>query len=195
VPEPLRGLVPQLAAGELPWPLTVWGSAGTGKTCFGLTLVDYCGGFFWSTDDFCEVMADAKMGRLTTPGAQREISATELWQELACTSLVVLDELGTTKEISDHHYRSVKRLLDLRENLPMVVMMNVPLYQIAVSYGEPVASRLAGGTVCKLEGQDRRLSDDARSSQPEARENQAHPRPGTPGAFSNQAGTGPVVPG
>lgn len=153
----LRTTIRSLAAGEGRWPLYLWGKAGTGKTCAALALLDFAGGFYFTADDLAETVSDAMMGRLRTPGASRLICAKELWTELATCSLVVIDELGEREKVSDHHYGTLKRLLDRRESMPVVCIGNRSLRDIEQLYGEPVASRLAGGTVFQIAGPDRRL--------------------------------------
>jgi hypothetical protein len=168
VEPPLDAALRALVAGEAAWPLFVHGNAGTGKTCGLLCLVDHCPGAVYHTaSSLCSALIDAQQGRLTWRAAgslwDRGAAATgtahpeQLWAWLARRPLVVLDELGSRDRVSDHHYDAVKRVLDERHGKPLAVASNHPLAALAKLYDDRVASRLAAGTVVRLQGRDRRL--------------------------------------
>lgn len=151
-----------MCAGKAPWPLFIHGPAGVGKTCAGLLLCDYAvNADYFSVIGLTERLLQAIGGRLSEfyPEAGKSIDVTpeKLWERLRGRSVVVLDELGSRTQVSDFHYETVKRLLDLRENRPFVVLSNLDLGKIATIYDDRVASRLGAGTVVKLLGDDRRL--------------------------------------
>jgi chromosomal replication initiation ATPase DnaA len=149
---PLYDLLRTLANGDGKWPLFLWGKAGVGKTCAALALCDHSLGEYMTAAD----LAEAAIREMKSDHG----SLAEFWKLLAGKNLVVLDEIGAQQKVTDHHQTSVKRLLDCRENKPTIVIANIDLEAVAVIYGDPVASRLAGGTVFHLDGPDRRLTHD-----------------------------------
>ncbi len=148
--------------GAAPWPLLVHGEPGRGKTCAALALLDHAGGLFASASGLCEWVNAATFGRLSWSTIQLDNSGnpdvTRLWTVLARTPLFVLDDLGARKTVTDGQYDCVKRLLDEREGSPLVVLSNLSIAALAGVYDDRVASRLGGGTVLELVGDDRRLS-------------------------------------
>lgn len=156
--EDFRSKIRDCAAGRSPWPLFAHGPAGCGKTCAALCLLDHAGGLYFTAASLSQAVSDAMFGRLLSPREKREVSATQLWSEVATTPLVVLDEIGGRGSVSDHHYDCVKRLLDEREGRPTLCLSNLSLGELAKLYDDRVASRLAAGTVVVLQGVDRRLS-------------------------------------
>lgn len=160
IPAALRAAIRQAVAGETPWPLVVLGPAGVGKTCAALCLLDHAGGFYYTARDLAAEFARSMQGRLLTPGG-RVVWPEQLWDELAGAALVVLDELGSVSRVSDHQYECVKKLLDLREGKPLVVLSNLSTSALSACYDERVVSRLAAGTGLALEGEDRRLASRA----------------------------------
>ena len=86
------------------------------------------------------------------------VSRREYWKELTKSNLVVLDELGTRANVSDHHAETVKRVLDIREGKPLVVITNLRASELDSVYGDRIASRAAAGTIIDWSGYpDRRL--------------------------------------
>src|SRR5262249_54749715 len=149
----IREAVRQTVSGEWPWPLVLCGPAGTGKTCAALCLLDHAGGgFYYTAQGLCEEVIRAQQGRLFTPQTGRAVPPEELWRELGGCALVVLDELGARQAVSDFHYETVKRLLDEREGMPLVVISNLDPKQLLRVYDDRIVSRLAAGTVVRLEG-------------------------------------------
>lgn len=170
IPSDVRKEMRRLAEGKSPWPWFVWGGVGVGKTCAALCLHDFAGGEFYTADEWAEMLNQARDGQLTLKvmgegcGVWGEARPREmkvypdaLWRLAKSAPLFVIDELGARSQISDHQYCAVKRLLDLREGKPTVAISNLDLDEISRRYGEPVASRLAAGTVTHFDGNDRRL--------------------------------------
>lgn len=165
----LRAEIRRLVKGELPWPLVLLGPPGLGKSCAALTLLDHAGGFYYTAEDLAREMIVSQHGRLRTPNGM-QVHPEQLWLELGRARLVVIDDLGigatsrggmngAAVSVSDHHYGCVKKVLDVREALPLVVIANLDLDQLASLYDARVSSRLAAGTVFSLQGPDRRLQD------------------------------------
>ena len=105
-----------------------------------------------------EALIEAQQGRLLyeRPSAET-LWPDAFWKLMERRSLVVLDELATRERVSDHAYDSVKRLIDTRFGLPLVVLSNVSIARIGEVYDDRIASRLAAGTVVCIKGRDRRL--------------------------------------
>jgi len=157
---PLRQAIRECVAGAAPWPLFVGGPCGTGKTCAALALLDHVpGGQYHTAGGLCELLVRAQQGRLESyhEGRGGTVWPEHLWRGLAKAPLVVLDELGGRERVSDHHYDAVKRLLDERHGLPLVLLSNHDLAALARLYDDRIASRIGGGTVAALGGPDRRL--------------------------------------
>ena len=70
---------------------------------------------------------------------------------------VILDEIGGRDRVSDHHYEAVKTLLDVRQGKPLMVLSNLGLSEIEKVYDDRIASRLATGTIVRVDAKDRRL--------------------------------------
>ncbi len=161
----LRANLQRLIRAELPWPLFLHGPAGSGKTCAALALLDHCvTGAYVTATELAEQVTQAQQGRLTwqgEPGYAGTLWPEMLWESLSRKKLVVLDELGTRDQSpSDHHYECVKRLLDLRQGKPLIAISNLGLERIEALYDDRIASRLAAGTVIRLDAQDRRLAEE-----------------------------------
>jgi DNA replication protein DnaC len=158
----IRGLF----EGKQPWPLFLHGSTGTGKTCAMLALSDHVYPLNWraqgwpiykDAEELSIDLIDAQQGRaFTAHGAP--ISTSYIWNEIARSCFVILDEVGARSTVTDFRYDTVKRVLDKRHGKALAVVSNLPLPQIAELYDDRVASRLAAGTVVCLDGPDRRLS-------------------------------------
>lgn len=147
----LQTLFCELAAGRAAWPLYLFGDQGRGKTAAALALCDHVvrvARYFTCSELTDLVLAPMRGGAafdwdaITSPICQ----------------LVVLDELGTRKVVSDTHYDAVQRVLDYRENRPLVLISNHPVETLAEIYDARIASRCGAGTVFELRGHDRRIA-------------------------------------
>lgn len=134
----------------LPWPLVLLGPAGLGKSSAALCLLDVAGGWYFEMSELCEIFIHAQQRAI-------EMTTRSLWERLEKTSLVVVDDMGAREKVSDHHYEIAKRLLDKRENHPLVCISNHNLERLSQLYDDRLASRLAYGTVLTIAGKDRRL--------------------------------------
>jgi hypothetical protein len=151
----IRGLV----AGELPWPLFLEGAVGTGKTCAALCLLDLAGGEYHTVSGLCNLIIQSQQGRLEWVHECRggTIWPHQVWSKIASAPLAVLDEMGCREKASDAHYENVKNFIEERMWKPLIVISNLPLEQVAAIYDDRIYSRLASGTVVRLEGKDRRV--------------------------------------
>lgn len=136
----------------------VHGTAGVGKTCAALCLLDYADGTtdYFTAADLCETLIYAQQGKLSDDDGT--IYPSTLWRKIRRSVLVVLDEIACRDRVSDHHYEAVKRLIDERHGRPLVVCSNLDLSRVEKVYDDRIASRLAAGTVVGVVGEDRRLS-------------------------------------
>ncbi len=157
-----RERVRQIIEHDGPWPLTILGAVGCGKTCLALCVADWWGGhrapdvFYWTASELGGMLADAKCGRLYySRGAPRSERA--LLDDLGHYGLVVIDELGLRSEPSETEYDAVKRTLDVRQGRATITLANLSLAEIANAYDERIVSRLAAGTILEMRGPDRRL--------------------------------------
>jgi len=155
----LREAVRACIAAKSPWPLFLHGRAGTGKTCCALCLLDYSGGEYWTAARLCEDLVAAQFGRLQNKaeGGTANVYPEQLWRRIQIAPLMVLDELGTTERPSGAHYDTVKRVLDERQDRPLLVLSNLDIKGIDTLYDERISSRLGAGTIVQLRGRDRRV--------------------------------------
>lgn len=159
----VRGVRPEIdkqiracIEGQVPTPLFFTGVAGSGKTCAALCVCDSYAAYYYTVAEWCDRVEDAMFGRLYSSSGYT-ISRKALWDEtMGEQRLYVLDELGERRTISDHHYGAIKRLLDARENLPLIVISNSNLEGVKRLYQDPIYSRLRGGTVIDFGTKDRR---------------------------------------
>lgn len=152
----IRGVV----AGNTPWPLFVHGSAGLGKTCAALAMLDHAPAptDYYTATGWAEALIDAAKGRLIGRGSagSHSLSPLTLRGLIDDASLVALDELATRDKVSDWHYDCVKELIDRRHGKPLVVLSNLDVRGVASVYDDRIADRLAAGTVVALRGASRR---------------------------------------
>lgn len=160
---PVWSVLRRAAAGEVRWPLVLLGAPGVGKTCAALCLLDLVGGFYFAAADLAEQLLQAQKGRVSTIEGRETVWPERVWRELGRCALVVIDEAngaGTSAAwLREHHHECLKKALDVRECKPLVCVSNLDLGRIEAVYDARIASRLAGGTVLALDGQDRRLRD------------------------------------
>lgn len=162
----MRAKIKRQMLGDAPWPLTLIGQQGSGKTCAALCVADMTfGGLrYWRVDEACEELIEVMHGRRDYGGTP--MSVTKWWEQIRDFELVILDELGTRAHTSDHHYGLITRVLDYRIGRPTICISNHPLTaegdapSIRSLYDDRLASRLAGGTVIEFAGRDRRLDRD-----------------------------------
>jgi predicted ATPase len=178
VPQALRDVFRGLVSGQLPWPLYLWGPAGTGKTSAALVLLDHCGPAdspgSWADDvrdwmvgyvevrHLPRVKIGADQGRFqwSRGGNAGDVSWPMLRRALSASPLVVFDEIGVGRDVSDFRLDTLIEVLNLRADdpvRPFVVTSNLKPSDIERTvYDDRVASRILAGTIFKFDGADRR---------------------------------------
>jgi DNA replication protein DnaC len=166
IPEALAATLRDCTDGREPWPLFAYGPAGVGKTCAALYLADRVIGsvVFRDFQGLCDEAADAKLGRLMWYGTHSSTIATPemLWTRFGAYTLAVIDEIGTRNTVTDHAYETLKHAIDARFRLPLVLVSNLDLDELARLFDDRVASRIAAGTQVCVNGPDQRLQREAR---------------------------------
>lgn len=157
----LKATIRSLSLGEAPWPLFLFGFAGSGKTCAGLCIGDMASyrisSLFCDLPGLCLILNQARTGGWWTTGYPPRVrSEPDVWREWAHAGIAVLDEIGARAVVSDHHFETLKRALDFREGKPAVYISNLDFAALTELYDDRITSRLASGTVVRLSG-DRRL--------------------------------------
>jgi len=155
----LREAIRALVSAQAPWPLFLYGRTGTGKTCAALCLLDHSGGEYWTAARLTDDLNSALFGRLVCRGesGSSNVWPEQIWDRIKRTPLMVLDELGQRDKVSGAHYDVVKRVLDERQDRPLLVLSNLDIKGIDTLYDERVSSRLGAGTIVQLRGRDRRV--------------------------------------
>lgn len=166
--------------GKAPWPLYLFGQAGTGKTSGALVALDHCGQrkgekydrtplplrdwWYGYTEArnvatmkinsgngwFCDFL-DTKPKFTTWP------VLLERWERLP---LVVIDEIGVGKTDSDFRLDALIELVNTRcrePRRPLIVTGNIWPTEVEKLYDDRFASRILTGTVIEVKGEDRRL--------------------------------------
>lgn len=151
----LSVVVNELVRGRAPWPLTLVGDAGAGKTCVSLCVLDRFGGMYRRFPDLCQELADAKCARLFNDAGYK-VGVCQVWDGWLNANLAVLDEIGCRGTASDHVYDVLLTALDSRQEMPLVCVTNLTVEEIANVFDDRIASRLCAGTVRKLLGDRRR---------------------------------------
>ena len=177
VDDGLRKTFRSLITGAAPWPLYLWGPAGTGKTSAALVLLDYCGEGSWRIDpdihDFHHGYTEMRSLAALKIGAENGRHSYEYgvpekyscwpnmlrqWRKLP---LVVVDEIGVGGNVADFKLDTLLEVLNTRCDSPvrpMVVTSNLDPVEVERVYDDRVASRILAGTVYKLTGDDRRIA-------------------------------------
>ena len=159
----LRETFRRLAAGTDPWPLTLWGEPGVGKTCAALAMLDWTaafqpkdvlgravhGTFYWTATDYVRLTFHAEFGRV-------EVSPGELKRIVCKAALIVIDELDRATDAKDSRVEAILDLVDWRKGRPLVLISNGPPEKVAVIYGKRLSSRMSAGVILRVDGPDRR---------------------------------------
>lgn len=159
VDDKLKNAFRDLLLAKVSWPLFIHGKPGTGKTCGALALCDFVRSAVYTTvHDLMDAVFLSFRGSIAMSwkpyGRYVEIEN----ERPIGSQLVVLDELGTRERVSDTQYDTVKKVLDIREHLPVILISNHPIDRIAEIYDARIASRCEAGTIVELEGGDRRTA-------------------------------------
>lgn len=139
------------------WPLVFLGDVGSGKSCAALTMLDGCGGWYYTFGDWCQRLRDSQAGELFTSMGYA-LRPPELWEDLGKVNLFVLDELGMRPPTSAQ-LEWLGRTMDLRRGKPTIYISNLTLEQLGTAdmYTDRIASRLSVGTLVTFTG-DRRVA-------------------------------------
>ncbi len=159
IPSSLRNGIAKVTSAESPWPLTLTGSVGTGKTCAALVLCDHVpDSRFYTVKELCDQVTACDRGEASWKGdGQTGVLTTRMfWEQIWRCPLVCLDELGLRDRVSGFVYDQLFHILDRRIG-PTVVVSNLSLEDLGHVYDERIVSRLSAGTVLDITGPDRRL--------------------------------------
>jgi hypothetical protein len=141
----------RLAEGRAPWPLYLFGLAGSGKTSAALALADITrSAAYWTVEGLCSAVLESNPAEMNAA-----------WEAIESKDLAVLDELGARERIGDLHYSAVKRFADAREihgGRRAIYISNARPEQLVQLYDDRVISRLLCGTKFELTGRDRRVA-------------------------------------
>lgn len=143
--------------GESHWPLFIWGEPGSGKTCAGLLACDEYGGLYVTLEDACDRIRLIKKGELTwrnNHGRGGVLTEKDGWTDWHTPPFAVIDEIGE-RESSDFRTATFKKILDIREQLPTILISNLDLDGIQEMYDRRIRSRMGAGTIIETSG-DRR---------------------------------------
>lgn len=175
----LRKLFRDLTASLKPWPLYLWGAAGTGKTSAGLALLDYCGRgprewtFEQPVGDWLYGYAEIRSLAGLKIKADRGMAAHDFgvpdglstWDKMLhnwrLLPLALLDEIGVGATAGDFKLDTLLEVLNARCNdpvKPLIVTGNLSPSDLPGMYDDRVASRVLAGTVYRLGGNDRRIA-------------------------------------
>lgn len=151
IPPAIRRALNGCVCGEKPWPLTLYGPAGCGKTCAALCLHDIAfePAAFVDFDGLCNKVRELRRG-------DEERAEFDFWQQWELLNLAIVDDLGARDRASDHVYQVCKRLLDARANKPLLITTNMSLAGLETVFDDRIVSRLRAGTVVALAGDDLR---------------------------------------
>lgn len=153
VPRDIRNAVNACYRGDAPWPLTLSGPSGLGKTCAGLLLTDYRGGVGWTwyglACEQCEEMRRIKLSADRTA---------DYWARWTRYRVCVIDEIGQRGTSTEHQRETLQFALDKRTGMPLVLISNIDLAALSSVYDERIGSRLAGGTFLSADGPDQRTA-------------------------------------
>lgn len=166
VPRLFRLALRDCRKGICPWPLTLAGKVGVGKTYAALCFTDHCpsSSEFWTLEELCNLLT-ASMNELwyqrfhTKFLRRREekIGNLVFWDYVGGLPLLVIDEIGSRLKVSDHRYETLKGVLDRREDRPLIMTSNLTIKQTRELYDDRIASRIAAGTFVWCDDDDRRL--------------------------------------
>jgi hypothetical protein len=155
IPPDIRPDLRAACKGEKPWPVTISGPSGTGKTCAGLVVADFTTSSKWFTwDQFVRDCRDATMEKLRIPYGteERKVDWKFFWGWLDRSQLLVLDDVGCRGKVSDEVYEVMKTLLDRREGRGLILTTNVDVDKFDEVFDARILDRLLAGTVIYTTG-------------------------------------------
>lgn len=149
--ETVRGVIRDVTTGKAPWPLTLTGRAGSGKSCAALLVADYVIGVveYYTLQKLCSDLIDADKGLIWSGGPHSvAISSREIWGNIDKAALVIIDEIGTRS--IDWARDTLQRVIDSRECRPLILVSNLSPSQFDSVYDSRIQSRIDGGTVMDM---------------------------------------------
>lgn len=157
----LRETIRACLDGKSYWPLFIHGEPGSGKTCAGLLACDFYGGLYTTLEDWCDRIRQAKAGELRywAAGQGGLVDERAAWKWMSAP-FAVIDDIGE-RETSDFRTSTFKRSLDIREQLPTILISNLNLSGIQAMYGPRVRSRVGAGTTIRVSGDRRKRATNA----------------------------------
>jgi DNA replication protein DnaC len=159
IPSALRSAIAEMVDGKKPWPLTLVGDVGTGKTCASLALSDHVYGSLYDTfRGLCDIIRTAEAGRMDwySEGRGGKIQTHQVWKGYRQAPLTILDEIGSREKVSDFQYDCLYDMLEVREYRPLILISNLRLGDLAKTFDERITSRMIAGTVVEVNGDDMR---------------------------------------
>jgi hypothetical protein len=160
LPPVLRQAMNAVTLGESPWPLYIWGEAGSGKTCATLLMLHHWDtmhgwAYFARAKAYYKRLNDANFGRLQS-GSGFPLSDQDVQNEWTRPHLAVMDELNSREQATDFQRDTIQDCLDFRQGRPTVFTSNISLEDIAVVFCDRIASRLNRGTKVHVKGDQRK---------------------------------------
>ena len=161
VPHKYAAAIGACCSGDKPWPLTLAGDVGVGKTYAAKLLWSRGIGRSWYSSFTFLVRSHAEAKRHELIWYDRAdqvcVGVDEFWRHLADTNrLVVVDDIGVRGDESPHAYETLLELLDRRIGKPTVFTTNHKLSGLQDIYDLRIADRLRAGTYVYLEGDSQR---------------------------------------
>lgn len=144
------------------WPLYLWGTTGTGKTCAAAVAYRLWRPSAWwmSLSELCDILkgfSTSPLQLIRGGDYNVEVSLAGFWKRLSNIGLVVIDEIGT-RDASAHRYDAFRDLLETRKGKPLILTGNLdPISVLLRTYDERIQSRIAAGMLVEVKGPDRRL--------------------------------------
>lgn len=159
IPSALREQMAEVVEGKFPWPMTLLGTVGSGKTCAALALCDHVYRSMYETfAGHCDLLRMAQEGKLEwySNGQGGKTTMAHMWKGYRDAPLVVLDEIGSREKASDFQYGCLYDMLEFRECRPLILISNLSLEELARVFDERIVSRIIAGTPILVEGADLR---------------------------------------
>lgn len=147
MPEKYKDAISTCLHGEKPWPLTLQGIPGSGKTCASLVLHDYYGGWWTTERNLHRIVADIRRDLFRLDGYK--YAEQRFWEDWRRCGLCIVDEFGVrvpTDPAADVSYEAI----NMREGLPLVICTNLTSKEIDAYYDHGIGritSRMRGGTI------------------------------------------------
>lgn len=146
------------------WPVYLWGSTGTGKTCAAASAYMKTTArwpMYRNFSQFCGLVNACKAGdgrgSATEWIAQQPVTwvTGSLWDAVQRCDFLILDEIGTRADL-ESRVDILNTVLDLRCGKPLLLTGNVPVKELEGQFDARVASRIIAGHTLEMTGKDLR---------------------------------------